>query len=320
MHDFGEQRQGEELAHTFSLVNQGDAPVKIDGLTTSCHCVVAGDDELGPMTIAAGARFPLPVRFTTGTAQVTASGRVTVSYHEARDGSAAPGQRGSLTLGVRADIIPDYRVSPSEVNFGVIDGLAVQRVSRTFRVVPEAATDVEISEATSSSSFLTAEILPKRPNDSDVEIKVDLDLSRFTQSKSLSGSIILSSDSERVPKSSVPVLAKYKAPAEARPAMIVVGSDEVGEVSREIKVTTSRPARIRDVRSTAADDGVRTERDDRQSASEHRLKVFIAPRRETALDGDLEIELEFLADGGESVVRTLRVPVHRLLEKGDADE
>ena len=59
VHDFGAQRQGTELAHTFSLINQGDAPVKIDGLTTSCHCVVAGNDELGPTTIAPGERLPL---------------------------------------------------------------------------------------------------------------------------------------------------------------------------------------------------------------------------------------------------------------------
>lgn len=318
-HDFGERGQGELLTHTFSLVNAGRVPVKIDGLTTSCHCVVAGDKELGPTTVAPGARFALPVRFTTGAAQETASGRVRVGYHEVKGGSKEPGQRGSLLLSVRAAVTPDYRIVPAALDLGVIDGLKSQRVGGTFVVTPGAKADVAVREVSSSNPFLAAEILPKRAGADGVEVRVELDVSRLTQSKSVAGAVILSTDSEKAPKSHVQVRAKYQTPAEARPASIVIASAEAGEVRREIKVVTSRPSAVQDVRCTA-ERGVRVESDGGPPAKEHRLRVFVAPCHEAALDCELELGLRLFADGGEEVVRTLRVPVHRFLTKGGSTD
>lgn len=239
IHDFGECHQGAVLTHTFELANKAGTPIKIVGLETSCSCMAA--EDLGATTIASGDSFALPIHFTTGAAQETTSGRIIVHYRKLSK-SADSAQPHHVSLRVRADVIPDYRISPREIDFEVIDGLAVQHVSRTFRVVPEAAPDVEIREVSSASGSLSAEILPRTPNVPGVEIKVRLDCSRFTRSRPFNGSVVLSTDSERLPKAIVRVRAKYDALAEAEPDMIVIGSDEEGEIQRDIRVITSRPA------------------------------------------------------------------------------
>jgi len=57
VHHFGEHRQGEQLRHVFSLLNNTERTVKIVEFNSSCQCVVAGDDGLGSMTIPPRQRF-----------------------------------------------------------------------------------------------------------------------------------------------------------------------------------------------------------------------------------------------------------------------
>ena len=108
LHDFGEQRQNEVLRHQFLLINHSTVPIQVTGLTTSCHCVVAGDEQLEPLTIPPGDSFSLPVSFTTGSSREEATGRVIVSYQEVLGAAGSPPTvtPRSLTLQVRADVLP----------------------------------------------------------------------------------------------------------------------------------------------------------------------------------------------------------------------
>lgn len=314
-HDFGQHYQDEALTHDFTLVNKASTPVKIVEISTSCGCLVAG---IVKESIAPGESVSFPVRFTTGPAQETASGNIRVVYREVDD-SAPSGQPKYVSLRVRADVIPDYRISPKEIDFGLIDGLAVQQAVRIFRVEPEAMPDMAIQEVHSSNAFLGAKILPKEADGSTFRIEVTLDASRFTHSESFSGSVVFSTNSRRVPKAIVYVRGKYNAPAQVEPSMFVIGSDERGEVKRELRIKTTHPARIRSARCVG-DKRVRIEFDKQLLAQEHVLHLFLAPCQEKPLDCEVQFQLELFTEDEQSTCRTLRVPVHRFSQKGVENE
>ena len=142
LHDFGERNQGEVLTHTFSLVNRSSVPLKIAGLETSCNCVVA---RLSGTLVEPERTLAVPVHFTTGGSQEAASARVNVHY---RAVDAPQSDDRSLGLRLQARVRPDYRISPDQIDFGVIDGLAIQQVSHTVRIAPEAVADIRILRIT----------------------------------------------------------------------------------------------------------------------------------------------------------------------------
>jgi hypothetical protein len=314
-HDFGRHHQEEVLTHEFTLVNKLPTTVKIVEVKTSCGCLIPGKIA---DTIAPGERVLLPVRFTTGAAQETASANVLVGYRRVND-TADSGEPQYVRLRVRADIIPDYRITPREIDLGVIDGLAVQQVSRIVRVIPEAAADVKILEVKSLSAFLQAEIVPQDTHGSAVQVKVSLDFSGFTESREINGSFVLSTDSKRVAKAIVYVRGKYKAPAQVVPNVIVIGSNEQGEVARELRVTTSQPARVHKA-WCSGDKRSRVVINSELMATEHVLHLFIAPCQDKSFDGELHVQVQLFPDGRENSIRTLRVPVHRFSPKGVENE
>lgn len=318
-HDFGEHRPGEVLTHAFSLVNTTEAPVEIVQFTTSCSSCFSIENarELRVKPIAPGETVAVSVRFTVLGIQDTVSGGAIVGYRLASDppGEGAPR---SLTLHVRASVLPDFRISPSELDFGLIDGLSVQQVSRTIRITP-AAEKVQLEKVSTPSGFLTTEIVRTKgrdsSNDSGFDVRVTLNVSRFAQSRPIDGSLIIATDSKRVPSVLVPVRGEYVAPAQVEPSILVLGSDEDGEVKRELKVVSSKPSRIRAV-SCAEADRVSIRFDDARVAPVHQLVVTVKPAPDRWLDSYLDVEVNIRADNGESITRKVRVLIHRFSKKG----
>lgn len=169
LHDFGPQPQGELLSHAFTVVNNETSPVKIVAVKTTCTCTVAKLPV--STTVGSGEKFKLPVEFETSGAN-DSWGRVLVYY----SGGANRGDVMVLPLRVRAQIRPEYRLSPREIDFGDIDGIAARRMERIIRVVPDAANGVRVLRAWGSQDFLSAEVLPGRDASGVVQIKVAIDL------------------------------------------------------------------------------------------------------------------------------------------------
>ena len=316
LYDFGECRQGETLAHTFSLINESRATIEIGRLKTSCQCLIAGTRVgIQNRRLAPGEELEVPVRFQTRANQEALAGEVIIEYANL-DGASQAGQTNFVKLEVRANIIPDFRISPRELDFGSISGIAVKEVRRTLRVEPVALLDLAIHEVSCSNPRLRARLLPRAADDSAYEIEVTLDVSDLNESRSVGGTLILATTSERLPKANVRVLGEYNAAAEAEPGMIVVGSNVSGEVVRELRVTTCQAGTIRAVRSTAEGRLSIEEHESGSVGREHLLRIHILPCKFEPLDCEVEVDVEIQTEDNTSVLRTLRVPVHRFLEKG----
>ena len=257
------------------------------------------------------------MRLHTGSDHGLVSGQVNVFYRHEPESSDSPGEK-FVALQVRAEVIPEYRITPREVDFGEIDGLSTQRVRQVVRVTPEAAEGVTIRQVRATSDFLSARVLPRSRDDTGYDVEVNLDLSGFSESRSCSSSVVLATDSKQLPEAIVPVRAKYVAPATIDPSMIVIGSDEVGEVKKELHVATSRLSRLRAVVCPA--DSIRADYRSDEKSREHVLRLSVAPCRERMLDSQVKLELELFPDDGKSIVHVVTFPVHRLFRKGSENE
>lgn len=194
--DFGRCHQNEELSHTFSVTNRTDGPIKIVKALSSCSCVVAGQDGgLPDTTILPHTTLLIPVCFRTGSGQGAISGRVQVLYRLDKEQADSLPLR-FFTMEMQADVIPDYRISPGEIDFGDIDGLTTQHVTRVLRINPEAAKSVTILGVRVAGEPLHARILPKVGDDAGCEVELSLDVSRFSESRSYGGSLVLTTDSK----------------------------------------------------------------------------------------------------------------------------
>jgi len=312
-HDFGERHQGQELAHTFLLRNQGATSIQIIRVMSSCRCLAVGEDGRAPdTTIPPFGELPVPVRFTTHSAQGLTAGRLNVFYRLESESAESPPQR-FVSLQVRADVIPDYRITPRAIDFGEIDGLSAQHVVRTVRVVPEGSKRVTVRQVRTASPLLTCRLLPRSVDDPGYEIEVSVELSGFVGSRSFDGTLVLSTDSKVLPEAVVAVHGRYLAPAAIEPPTVVIGSDEEREVTRYLRVSTHRPSTIRSVTSRTS--AICAEYDGQKPSQEHRIRLVVAPCSQQALNDEMRIELDLFPAGGSSLVRTLSVPVHRFLRE-----
>lgn len=313
VHDFGECHQGEELSHTFEVSNHADVPLEIIEAISSCRCIVAGSDAgLPDLTIAPHGTIRIPVRLHVGSVQGIADGRVVVRYRFTNVSSDSTSNR-FFDLRLRAVVLADYRVVPSRLDFGEIDGLAVKQVSQTIRVVPEALRSLEIQDVSSDSAYVCSQVLSKVTNDPSFDIKVDLDVSEFTKSQSIDSSVILTTNSTRNPKLLVPVHAKYCSPVEVDPNFVIIRSNELGEVEQRLSVAASCPARIQSV-DCSKDNHMRVEFDGKPVARQHAVRLFVATCDGKPLECELKMTVEMFPASGKRVIRIVSLPVYRFLE------
>jgi Protein of unknown function (DUF1573) len=311
-HDFGVCRQGDIVHHDFLLINSGDVRIKIVELRSSCGCLVV-DDEMGSAVISAGEKLRLPIRYSIGKAQDKVSGTILVGYRIDENPEDLP-QVFYLTLRVRASVDPDFYISPREVDFGVIDGLRTPRVSRIVRILPGVAADIRIHDITSSNSSVHAEILPEKGSDGALEIRVDFDTSQLLCSRQFESQLVLSTNSGRTPKSVIAIHAKYEAPAEVSPDVIVIGSDEPGEVIRQVRIRTSCPSRIGSAKCSIVD-CIQTKTSGGPPAREHKVELFVKPCTQP-LDCQLRLTIELFPGNDQRERRVLSIPIHRLITGG----
>ncbi len=312
--DFGECRQGDVLTHVFRLVNSSQGPIEIVQLMTSCGCVVVeGDRHLIEAPIAPDAAVEIPIQFTVRGLQDAVSARVEVLFRPARRIAATARSDGAaldrLSLRVSATVRRDYVLSPSQLDFGEIDGLMDQKITRTIRVIPEALDQVEIDDFRSSNDWIAAKRVADSGNPKTHQIEVTLDVSNVVNSRSVVGYLTLVTNSQRLPQAMVPISARYRSPVNCEPVALVIGSDRQGVAQEEIHISTSRASRIRDIVCKPA--VIRAELISAEPSQIHTLRVQVPRPQTESLEGVVQFEAVLVSEDSERVVRTLSVPVFR---------
>lgn len=136
--DFGKVKQGEVLAHEFVFTNEGDAPLIIKRVSTSCGCTaaLASEDRIAP-----GKEGRIKASFDSRGYAGNVSKHV---YVESNDASNA---RRELKIMVEIDVLPQPRIELDRYNADLGLSLEGEETSTRFAVrnVGELELKIEIA-------------------------------------------------------------------------------------------------------------------------------------------------------------------------------
>jgi len=123
--DFGKIKQGEVLAHEFVFTNEGDAPLVIERVSTSCGCTaaLASEDRIAP-----GKEGRIKASFDT---RGYAGSVVKYIYVESNDASNA---RRELKITAEIDVPPQPRIELDRYNADLGLSLEGEEISTRFSV------------------------------------------------------------------------------------------------------------------------------------------------------------------------------------------
>ncbi len=305
--DFGKVRQGQTLEHGFRLSNGGDVAIVISKAESSCGCTTVKD--LVGRTIAPGNGVDVPVSLHTGPGDGFESGRITLYYRSAV-GVDAPVH--FALARVAAEVVPDYRVRPTLIDFGTVNNL--DAVSRTIRLRPEALADVKIVQLFCTQEAFSARRIDAPVGDRDLYVEVTFSGRSLWKSGPIEATASIETTSPGCPITQVLARVRYVAPIEVEPTSIVVGSDTMGTVEREIRIDAARPVRIVALGST--DPAIRLAAIGPPEGRTLRLRTTIAgesPRH--AINAEVSIDLAPTTGTDATEARTVKLPIHRLATK-----
>jgi len=302
--DFGRVRQGQTLTHVFRLKNGGDVPITLTKAESSCSCTTT--EGLEGRTIVAGNGLDVPVTLKTGPGDGPESGRITLYYRSAVQANAPV----HFALArVAADVIPDYRVRPTLIDFGTVDHPGP--VLRTVRLRPEALADVAIVRLSSTNDVLTARRVEAPPGDHDLYVEMIFSGRSLWKSGPVEATASIETTSAGSPITQVLARAQFVAPVEVEPTSIVVGSGTTGPVERVIRIDAARPIRIVALRST--DPAIHLVAIGSTEGRTLRVKsTMVGDDPHHAINAEVAIDLASNSGTAATESRTVTIPIHRL--------
>lgn len=160
-HDFGEVYRGEKLTYRFGFINEGDAPLVIQGVHAACGCTVALAES--GKQYAPGERGYVEVHFDTTDFVGPISKIVTVMSNEKLIPDRA--------LTVRALVKSEVETDPPLVDFG--DVFVQEEAERRVKIKPIGGFPLDVSGVQFDEKLLEVQ-LGARLSAGDYELKVRL--------------------------------------------------------------------------------------------------------------------------------------------------
>lgn len=281
-------------------------------MVTSCTCTLVPEaGQWSESRIPAHGAVRLPVRFRVPATEGNVRRDIVLLYRFV--GKADP-KRGEQTLRLQlaADVIPDYRISPKELDLGEIDLLHAAQSTGKVRIWPEGESRLTIQRVATTSEWIRADVCAPREGSGRYEIEVTVAPPSLAEGGLLTGDVLVYTDSRCAPRAHIPVRANFVVPAWAEPRAVVIGSDETGQVRRLLRVRSQKESRIRAVRVTQG--GIVPRYDGQRISKEHSIAIDVASTP-SGLEGQLVFDVEILFGPTERVVWPLSVPIHRLISE-----
>jgi hypothetical protein len=277
-------------------------------MQSSCSCTWAkSNDEFVGTVIAPKQKIDFPLFIHTGTLQDKANGKITITYKFQSDDSKLAGEQ-KFALAVNGTILPDYRIEPQNIRLGDVIALESRTAKATFRIVPVQLQSLEILKIKPSSPLLTTKILSS--GQAGYEIEIQFDGSPLAVSENFSGSLIIETNSKKVPLGMVSVDAVYYAPVNISETEIIIPSDTEGQVKKTVRITSRVPLQIISTGSSA-DSLIQTAFDADAKSTEHSVTFSIEPCREAEIQETFNLKLLLFPKVGESISITCPVSVYR---------
>jgi len=302
--DLGEEERGVEVRHTFHLQNTSRVPVAITGFVTSCACVRV--PKLGKKKLTPDEVVPVNVIFSPPGAAGTAVAHVRVFYESSREATA-------LDLKLSATVRDDLQISPSQLDFGRINELSRDQLSKTIRIESRQSHQLGAPRSTASVGYLSTSVTSDDRDRNITTINVIINTAQFLQSETdLRGFIKLEFFGSELETRLVPVLAERAKLITIDPGALVIDSDEVGTSTHAITIRSPFSFVIGDLSIQPKDGGIALSgvSSPLRLSREQSFTLLVPDRGTESLASTIVIGLD--VQNGESVFRVSeRVPVYR---------
>jgi len=201
--DFGTIFQEDRVDHEFVVRNIGDAPLKIDKVTSSCGCtaVLPPKKEIAP-----GATAPIRVTFRSGRMK----GPISKSIYVESNDPAQP----KVTLTITGVVKQEVEISPGSVLFGNV-GLG-RTVERTVTIRPVDVKSFRILEVRSDHKAVRVDT-PEALKDKQGGYRLRVHFGPFSQPERVYSFIVVRTDLKHVSDLRITVYGKAGQP-ESKPA------------------------------------------------------------------------------------------------------
>jgi len=304
--DVGQARQGETVAGRAALVNRARDKIKIGGIHTTCHCTRLSDEMLGA-TLAQGRRTVVPILLKTGNSDGEVSGVATVYFQ-----AGASRYVKSASVTIRANVLPDYEIEESIIDFGIV--VENRPIRRTIHVRPVGdASATVLSARTTHREFIIGE-----PEISEGGGITSIPVTFIPPSESIEASFSamasLQTTSDRVPSAKVLLRARYESPVRAEPNAIVFLRTGNTEKVHRLEISSRFPSRIDELQNESPD--IRVQCPSPGPARRHVIDVHLASGDgKDDLHGLIRARLKMLVEPGKEQTFEVGVPVHVLAQK-----
>lgn len=191
--DFGEVFQGEKVRHAFEFVNQGDATLEIDRISSSCGCTAALVSE---KSIPPGGKGELQANFDSTRFRNAVSKTISLYSNDP--------VRPITQFYIKGKVLEAITVMPSQINFGTVD--SQKPVSSTVLLRNQGGKPLTLGKPHSTATELVVKMSEKSFADGD-EVKLKLILTPKPGQVRFSGYVLVPVDG--VPKNElrIPVYA-----------------------------------------------------------------------------------------------------------------
>jgi len=303
--DFGDVRQNDDLVRTVRVVNQHEHPIVVTRVETSCGCTSALDAEGKRLESQEG--YDVPVSVKTGSHDGLRTASLTLHYSAAGPARGSSAETNSVSCRIRANIIPDFRVEPESIDFGVHDQSDL--VSKTIRLVPVRVRNIQIKSLISTNQAFIAE----RSGEDDsgaVLVKLTFDPKKLLSPGPTAGTLIVSTDSVNTPTGRAALQARYRAPVDIEPASVVIARDITGRVQKVVKLVTHYPSLV--TPDTIENSIIRITSIDRIDELTHRVTLDVPDLGDKPISSRVSVRIKSADRTARDGAIVVTIPVFRI--------
>ncbi len=220
-YNFGERDESEAVEHEFVIQNQGDAPLEITNVKTSCGCTAAKPQD---STVPPGGETKIAAKLSLHGRQGELSKTITVSSND----PLTP----NLVLTLKGTVTAPIMYEPRILNFGKVLGGSAAPQKLVLRSLTD---DFEVTAVTASLDFVKTEVKEVEPK-RVYEVTAHID--QLPAAGQQTGTLTVQTTHPRKPQFNVTIYVEVVGPLDISPPTIALqySNDPAQKITQVVRV------------------------------------------------------------------------------------
>lgn len=274
-HNFGKVPQNQELRYTFKFWNNGEKPLRIKEIRSSCECTatVTSKTEIFP-----GGSGEVRISFNTGYREGRFREEVQVISNDP--------EKPEVILTLSGEIVRSVVAVPDRLYFGEVRGEDLRR--KRVQLIDLSGKGLSIEKVESSSKCIRVKV--KREKDTEVVLEVSLNPSEIKLGR-FEERIVVYTNNDMNPKIEIPLSGEILGEIELKPPRLFFGMMRPGE-RKELKVEILKSGKA-DLRLISVEGGGELLDvkgiEEIEKGRRYELRVVLHPVRRGEIEGSLKV-------------------------------